>query len=753
MMYYFVATLIYAGIRLISRGLHRFPSIRDALREVSDNLMSNVRLSRRFVLLGCAGNVVTASTTSPDPAAANIVNVPVVVTDFGAKGNGVADDTAAIQAAIDHALKNRIAAVHLPSGRYRTSDTLHVGYGETFTTLALVGDAAPNFAGSTAGTLILPTRRDRPAINVQGARMSAIRHIAILGLNQEFINKRAEVPWGTSDPDDTRWLDPDLNGGLARYKPYAAITIDAYAAQPSSDSYPQPPFPPWWDKPRAAFPRAFSSDVMIDHCWIGGFAVGIAVQPCRGDGNGDFVKIARTAIHNCVYGIAVANTQSRNVSIRDCTYTRVHTFLTNRHFGRGMGSLGSHIDSVAGSNSYQLLDVHAASGMAVTVTSFYCEAQVRIGTWSNNSGFNNTLTFRGSSFDLNEVANGYSPGALIDCGSRGSIVFTGCTFHQARRIFVPVSGADYIGFDSCMVGHVMDNRGDNFYGNMPAYMARMLNYTCGGLFYPGETMKGRCSLTGGNVGLWFDSETGKAETRARGPVIAAAPGSREVVHHYAREIVDRFGRSWRITARPAPTWIDKVPGQGPLKEFAYTDGETISMTLDWREGPPAHSRFSAGDILFDAATQTVLVLSGTERTRGGWRMTALQLNNLKSVKAPPRSTVKVTAPEGYLWHYRTDLMIGDAVYWGEWEKGSAVVRGVSCGEKVGMGLAKALKPGDMLFAAQSGLPPQGMERLQPYANGTSIIGVDEARAEVLLDRPALETARFVLSPVALDFQR
>jgi len=50
------------------------------------------------------------------------------VRDFGAKGNGIADDTAAIQAAIDYQrgarYEKKPAVVYLPAGTYRISDTL-----------------------------------------------------------------------------------------------------------------------------------------------------------------------------------------------------------------------------------------------------------------------------------------------------------------------------------------------------------------------------------------------------------------------------------------------------------------------------------------------------------------------------------------------------------------------------------------------------------------------------------------------------
>lgn len=54
-----------------------------------------------------------------DPADA----IPLSVKNFGAKGDGVTDDTAAIQAAFDYVNAQGGGAVYLPSGRYRKADT------------------------------------------------------------------------------------------------------------------------------------------------------------------------------------------------------------------------------------------------------------------------------------------------------------------------------------------------------------------------------------------------------------------------------------------------------------------------------------------------------------------------------------------------------------------------------------------------------------------------------------------------------
>ena len=51
----------------------------------------------------------------------------VSVKDFGAVGDGVADDTAAIQAAVTYAINSNLKAVYIPSGVYVVSATINLG--------------------------------------------------------------------------------------------------------------------------------------------------------------------------------------------------------------------------------------------------------------------------------------------------------------------------------------------------------------------------------------------------------------------------------------------------------------------------------------------------------------------------------------------------------------------------------------------------------------------------------------------------
>ena len=109
-------------------------------------MFDRFRLSRRTLaalLFGAPAAAVPVGDKSLDgsQSVAPPRSKAIVATDFGAKGDGRADDTAAIQAALDYAGQRSIedaafdgfgyvrkggATVHLPAGEYRTTATLSV---------------------------------------------------------------------------------------------------------------------------------------------------------------------------------------------------------------------------------------------------------------------------------------------------------------------------------------------------------------------------------------------------------------------------------------------------------------------------------------------------------------------------------------------------------------------------------------------------------------------------------------------------
>lgn len=121
---------------------------------------------------------------------------PINAKDFGATGNNVTDDTAAIQAACNFAQARGGGTVYLPptGAPYRVAGTIALGNG-----VVLAGDACKNFAGVTAtvaqwaasGSWLRPEHPTNPAVRCQG------HGSGVQGIN--FIHNQP-VPTGTFTP-------------------------------------------------------------------------------------------------------------------------------------------------------------------------------------------------------------------------------------------------------------------------------------------------------------------------------------------------------------------------------------------------------------------------------------------------------------------------------------------------------------------------------------------------------------------------
>jgi hypothetical protein len=279
---------------------------------------------------------------------------------FGAKGDGKTDDRPAIQEAIDYALQNKIREVKLGDGLFKIGDTLHLGYGAGTSTVSLTGTGIKYRAeAGFGGTAIFADFNDRPAIAIQGGYYSEVKGITVKGLNQtpyrfNTYNSTDKTPTKQAElmTDPNNWIDPSLpKSADSQHAPYAAIAIDPYSGSRPADSYPDVMYPAWTGIHTQYNNQTFSSGVAIENVWIQGFMVGIVSQPCDADGNGDFLKIHRCKFEALKYGISIGNVNSRNVSIRDCEYDFLYTFLTNRIHGRQIGQFGGPIDNISGTRS------------------------------------------------------------------------------------------------------------------------------------------------------------------------------------------------------------------------------------------------------------------------------------------------------------------------------------------------------------------------------------------------------------------
>ncbi len=94
-----------------------------------------------------------ADSASPAMETRSGANAPVNVRDYGAVGDGVADDTAAVQRAIDAALNPAGGELFIPAGKYRITRTLHLNKARVLRVYGQ-GDSVMHAKESRASSLI-----------------------------------------------------------------------------------------------------------------------------------------------------------------------------------------------------------------------------------------------------------------------------------------------------------------------------------------------------------------------------------------------------------------------------------------------------------------------------------------------------------------------------------------------------------------------------------------------------------------------
>jgi len=246
----------------------------------------------------------------------------VNVLDFGAIGNGVTDDTSAIQAAINFAVTNNGKCVYLPLGKYKiTSSLLIYNASSPYVSIQFVGENASPM-NTTVGVIIdHSTMKNDPALVIQGARDVAVKNIQFVGSNVF--------------PLDTNWFNESdfVNVSVrdSQYSPQCAIAVDPFGGSvPPDGGYPgltgyytgSPPS---------------STHVVVNNCTFRWQIVGIAMSP-----GGLVVQNDFGEIHGCTFmqtkvGISLGQIQIKGLQIShifaDWNYTVVDTWTYSNRDG------------------------------------------------------------------------------------------------------------------------------------------------------------------------------------------------------------------------------------------------------------------------------------------------------------------------------------------------------------------------------------------------------------------------------------
>jgi hypothetical protein len=99
----------------------------------------------------------------------------VSVKDFGAVGDGVADDAAAIQAAIDYVASSDIQTIYIPSGKYKLNSGITISNGS----ISLVGDGYTTGPNPDSGTWFVIDSTSFTPFTVSGTASRGTEFVSI----------------------------------------------------------------------------------------------------------------------------------------------------------------------------------------------------------------------------------------------------------------------------------------------------------------------------------------------------------------------------------------------------------------------------------------------------------------------------------------------------------------------------------------------------------------------------------------------
>lgn len=660
---------------------------------------------------------------------------------FGAVEGGVVDCAAAIQAAVDFATYNtgeegspaRIST-YLPGGVYKTTDTIHLGYGSSFVSAFLRGDAYRYKGEPFSGTAIVPTFSDRPAINFQGGRGSSVQDIAVIGLLNDWIEDQNYARTGEAAlADDTvaaNWNDPSLHANQdSRYAPYAAITVDAYAGVRPGTSYPDVTYPAFLGAV-AQYNKGISSDILIENVYISGFNVGIAIQPCDQDANADFTTIRRINMERCKWGISIGNSQSRNVAIENVKMGTSFCGVTNNQHGRQVGTFNGPITNLSFGGIKVFEFGSTAFAGPITFDHLYCESTWKLGDAASVSSVDTSLRFESCKlqFHLQDTTRGIPTllmGGVVT-GQAVGVKFLGCFF------------GNY--FSVCSFGHVAEfedcvfTGSERYVGNAVTFENERFaeNFLCGGVVLPRLSHWGkRHTIKHTPVNIATGSRTTVTWTYD-GYQAGARTGCIPLYVRTARALGDNFNDD-QLNPQFQGFQVDKAG----LSSCTLSNRTLTLVFSSLSDAAAMRNGLMPGDVLWDESTGSVFFI----RSRSGTTVVADLQNNFKDAGGGTFATIDtINLATGYFYAGNARFYTPTYPLLGTVTNGNNTISNVQRDDGFSGVIESNIEVGDHLWVDELKDQPYGL-------SGANITARSNASATITMGT----TGRFTQSRRRLNF--
>lgn len=311
---------------------------------------------------------------------------------YGATGDGVTNDHAAIQKAVDTVILNRSLprdVYFLPDDTYRilspilcqNFDSNTLAYRQV--NVCLVGNydsGAVKFSGR--GATINCASFDTFAIGFQNCKSGGVKSMVITGqyVPPSFFMTLLEF-YNTAFDD---YIDPNTRD--ERYSPYAGIVVDPWRASGGITT------------PDGGYPGmsiyytqgdsdgSGSSGLVFKDLYISGFVVCGIHTPNDDTQNDECMTWDDAQFANCKVGISSSQAQEKSNVWRNLVcWGHTHTILTNTHYGSHFdaGNMNLHGLNVAG-QVYQILDWSCGGTMPSYFNDIYAESFGRVGRISTS---------------------------------------------------------------------------------------------------------------------------------------------------------------------------------------------------------------------------------------------------------------------------------------------------------------------------------------------------------------------------------